>query len=77
MPVVDSVSFWAYTTHTDNLGATVREQLLTKLAEVRDLLEQATCDGALLDLDSDEDEVGMDIGAALNTLEIAVRENVD
>mgnify|MGYP003336083152 FL=1 len=55
----------------------MKEQLLTKLAEVRDLLEQATCDGVAIDLDSFEDEVGMDIGAALNTLEQSVQYYVD
>jgi hypothetical protein len=55
----------------------MREQLFAKLAELRELLEQATCDGVALDLDSFEDEVGMDIGAALNTLEQCVQYYVD
>ena len=55
----------------------MREQLVAKLAEVRGLLEQATCDGVALDLDSFEDEVSMDVGAALNTLEQCVQYYVD
>ena len=48
-----------------------------KLLELRELLEQATCDGVALNFNSDEDEVGMDIGAALNTLEQCVQYYVD
>ena len=56
---------------------THRDTILNKLQELRGMLEQATCDGVALDLDSFEDEVGMDIGAALNTLEQCVHDYVD
>ena len=55
----------------------MREAILNKLQEVRGMLEQATCDGVALDFNSFEDEVGMDIDAALNTLEQTVHYYVD
>lgn len=52
----------------------MREKLQCKLAELREMLEQATCDGEAINF---EDAVGTDIGAALNTLEQMVDYYVD
>jgi hypothetical protein len=54
----------------------MREQLYAKLAEVRKLFEQATCEGIAIEIDGD-DAVGMDVGAALYTLEQMVDYYVD
>ena len=54
----------------------MREQLYAKLAEVRELFEQATCEGEPINIGGD-DEVGMDVGSALNTLEQMVDYYVD
>jgi hypothetical protein len=55
----------------------MREQLYAKLAEVRELFEQATCEGKAIDIGSDDDVVGTDVGAALYTLEQMVDYYVD
>jgi hypothetical protein len=55
----------------------MREQLQCKLTELREMLEQATCDGTAIDFEDFENAVGTDIGAALNTLEQMVDYYVD
>ena len=55
----------------------MRDEILAKLAELRTLFEQASCDGEAIDFEDFEDEVGTDIGAALNTLEQMVDYYVD
>jgi hypothetical protein len=54
----------------------MREQLYAKLAELRELFEQATCEGIAIEMDG-EDDVGTDVGAALYTLEQMVDYYVD
>lgn len=51
----------------------MHQQLTEKLAELRTLFEQATCDGKAINFDDFDDEVGTDIDAALYALEQMVR----
>ena len=55
----------------------MKQQLADKLVELRELFEQATCDGEPIDL-CDSDGLGFpDIGTAINTLEDMIAYYVD